>query len=485
MTLEQIKKFKYWQTRTIIVSMVGYALYYFVRKNFNTAMPSIEATFGITKTQLGLFLTLNGVIYGVSRFINGFIADRVSARKFMALGLALCALVNIGFGFSDKMALLITGTAGGGEVENVQPIVSRLANGGALAVAHNGQIANAAELRKELEDKGSIFWGSSDSEIILHLLQGTKGPLIEKIKQACNRLDGAFAFLILTEKNLYAVRDKNGLRPLSLAKQGDGWCVSSESCAFDIVGAHLVRDVRPGEIVKISAAGLESCFYTEETSCNLCAMEYIYFSRPDSVLEGQNVHGVRRECGRLLAQEDLDNFFKADIVVGVPDSSLSAAAGYSEAIGLPNEMGLIKNRYVGRTFIQPTQAQRDLGVRLKLSANVPVVRGKRVVLVDDSIVRGTTSKRIVALLRQAGATEVHLRIAAPAIKYPCFYGVDMSTRAELASASLEPDVLAKVLGADSLRFLSVDDLKQACGCQGLCTACFDGSYVTPLYSNKV
>ena len=377
------------------------------------------------------------------------------------------------------------GTAGGGEVENVQPIVSRLANGGALAVAHNGQIANAAELRKELEDKGSIFWGSSDSEIILHLLQGTKGPLIEKIKQACNRLDGAFAFLILTEKNLYAVRDKNGLRPLSLAKQGDGWCVSSESCAFDIVGAHLVRDVRPGEIVKISAAGLESCFYTEETSCNLCAMEYIYFSRPDSVLEGQNVHGVRRECGRLLAQEDLDNFFKADIVVGVPDSSLSAAAGYSEAVGLPNEMGLIKNRYVGRTFIQPTQAQRDLGVRLKLSANVPVVRGKRVVLVDDSIVRGTTSKRIVALLRQAGATEVHLRIAAPAIKYPCFYGVDMSTRAELASASLEPDVLAKVLGADSLRFLSVDDLKQACGCQGLCTACFDGSYVTPLYSNKI
>ena len=376
------------------------------------------------------------------------------------------------------------GTAGGGEVENVQPIVSRLANGGALAVAHNGQIANAAELRKELEDKGSIFWGSSDSEIILHLLQGTKGPLIEKIKQACNRLDGAFAFLILTEKNLYAVRDKNGLRPLSLAKQGDGWCVSSESCAFDIVGAHLVRDVRPGEIVKISAAGLESCFYTEETSCNLCAMEYIYFSRPDSVLEGQNVHGVRRECGRLLAQEDLDSFFKADIVVGVPDS-LSAAAGYSEAIGLPNEMGLIKNRYVGRTFIQPTQAQRDLGVRLKLSANVPVVRGKRVVLVDDSIVRGTTSKRIVALLRQAGATEVHLRIAAPAIKYPCFYGVDMSTRAELASASLEPDVLAKVLGADSLRFLSVDDLKQTCGCQGLCTACFDGSYVTPLYSNKV
>ena len=197
------------------------------------------------------------------------------------------------------------------------------------------------------------------------------------------------------------------------------------------------------------------------------------------------MHGVRRECCRLLAQADLDNFFKADIVVGVPDSSLSAAAGYSEAVGLPNVMGLIKNRYVGRTFIQPTQAQRDLGVRLKLSANVPVVRGKRVVLVDDSIVRGTTSKRIVALLRQAGATEVHLRLAAPAIKFPCFYGVDMYTRAELASASLEPDVLAKVLGADSLRFLSVDDLKQACGCQGLCTACFDGSYVTPLYSHKI
>ncbi|WP_395149992.1 amidophosphoribosyltransferase [uncultured Allofournierella sp.] len=377
------------------------------------------------------------------------------------------------------------GTAGGGELANVQPLVARKANESALAVAHNGQIVNAAELRQELEDKGSIFWGTSDSEIILHLLQGEQGSLLEKIKKACRRLDGAFAFLILTEKNLYAIRDKNGLRPLSLAKQGDGWCVSSESCAFDIVGAQLVRDVKPGEIVKLSSDGIESFSYTEETSQNLCAMEYIYFSRPDSVLEGQNVHGVRRACGRLLAQEDLSNFLQADIVVGVPDSSLSAAAGYSEAMGLPNEMGLIKNRYVGRTFIQPTQAQRDLGVKLKLSANVPVVRGKRVVLVDDSIVRGTTSKRIVALLRQAGATEVHLRIAAPAIKFPCFYGVDMSTRAELASASLEPDILARVLGADSLRFISLENLKQACGTEGLCTACFSGEYSTPLYSHTL
>lgn len=375
------------------------------------------------------------------------------------------------------------GTAGGDEIENVQPIVAR-AKIGALAVCHNGQIVNADGLRQELEDQGSIFHGSSDSEIILHLIQRGTGTLLEKICAACNRLDGAFAFLILTEKNLYAIRDPSGLRPLSLAKRGQGWCVASESCAFDLLGAQFQRDVAPGEVLKISAAGVESVFYTAHTRHCLCAMEYVYFSRPDSVLEGRNVHSVRRACGRLLAQQDREAP-DAGIVVGVPDSSLSAAMGYAEAMGLPYEMGLIKNKYVGRTFIEPTQAQRDLGVKLKLSANAAVVRGKRIVLLDDSIVRGTTAKRIVALLREAGAKAVHVRIASPPLLYPCFYGVDMSTRAELISARMGVEELAAFLGADSLRFLPAEDLALACGGGGLCMSCFTGKYVTPLYRHRI
>lgn len=375
------------------------------------------------------------------------------------------------------------GTAGGGELENVQPIVAR-AKIGTLAVAHNGQIVNADELRQELEDRGSIFHGSSDSEIILHLIQCEKGSLLEKIKKACLRLDGAFAFLIMTEKNLYAIRDRNGLRPLSLAKKGNGWYLSSETCAFDIVNADFVRDVAPGEIIKISAQGLETDFYTNITQKKLCAMEYVYFARPDSVMHGYNVHTVRRRCGKLLAQED-KGVLEADIVVGVPDSSLSAASGYSEEMGLPYEMGLIKNRYVGRTFIQPTQAQRDAGVKMKLSANRDVVAGKRIVLIDDSIVRGTTSKRIVTLLREAGAAEVHVRIASPQLLYPCFYGVDMSTRKELISANQTVDGVREMIGADSLRFLGMEALREACGGQDVCEACFTGRYATPLYSHVI
>lgn len=370
-------------------------------------------------------------------------------------------------------------TAGGGELENVQPLVAR-SHMGSVAVVHNGQIVNARALREELESRGSIFRGTSDSEIILHLIQGGKGSLLEKIKAACLRLDGAFSFLILTEKNMYAIRDKNGIRPLSLGRCGDGWCVSSETCAFHVMNAEFVRDVLPGEIVKFSAAGVESCFYTEDRNDCLCAMEYVYFSRPDSTLEGLSVHAVRKETGRLLARLEPRRDF-ADIVVGVPDSSLSAAMGYSEELGLPNEMGLIKNRYIGRTFIQPTQKLRDTGVKMKLSANQPVVKGKRVVLVDDSLVRGTTSRRIVQLLREAGAAEIHLRIASPEMIAPCFYGVDTSTRRELASARFSAGDLCRRLGADSLRFLPVEGLRTACGSRNHCLACFTGRYVTPLY----
>lgn len=372
------------------------------------------------------------------------------------------------------------GTNGGDEIENVQPMVARAAIG-SIAVVHNGQIVNAPELREKLENHGSIFRGTSDSEIILHMIQRRKGPLLDKIREACSLLDGAFSFLLLTEKNLYAIRDKNGLRPLSLGKLGESWCLSSETCAFEAVGASFIRDIEPGEIVKISHKGVESCYYAEIRRHRLCAMEYVYFSRPDSDLEGQNVHSVRKKTGMLLAEKDSGRL-DADMVVGVPDSSLSAAMGYSEKSGLPYEMGLIKNRYVGRTFIEPTQKLRDTGVKMKLSANSTVVKGKRLILLDDSIVRGTTSRHIIRLLRDAGAKEVHLRIASPAFRYPCFYGVDMSTRQELISSSMDTEALCSFLGADSLRFLEVDDLKKAYGGHGFCFACFDGNYVTQIYS---
>ncbi len=372
-------------------------------------------------------------------------------------------------------------TAGGSEIENAQPILAR-AKVGSIAVVHNGQIVNAEELRQELEDRGSIFRGSSDSEIILHLIQGQKGTLLEKIQRACQRLEGAFAFLILTEKNLYAIRDRHGLRPLALAKLGDGYCLSSETCAFHTISAQYIRDIHPGEILKISAHGLESSYYTQPAQRRVCAMEYIYFARPDSDIDGLNVHTVRKRTGALLAQKDAGKL-EADIVVGVPDSSLAAAMGYSEASGLPYETGLIKNRYVGRTFIKPTQKQRDMGVKMKLSPNIAVVRGKRVVLVDDSIVRGTTSKRIVRLLKDAGALEVHLRIAAPPILYPCFYGVDTPTRRELISARLDEEALCQEVGADSLVFLTKEELCRAWGGSDFCFACFDGDYATDLYSH--
>ena len=366
-------------------------------------------------------------------------------------------------------------TAGGGEWENIQPLLVR-AKMGSLAAVHNGQIANARELREELEEQGSIFSSSSDSEILLHLIQRGRGSLLEKLQDACRRLEGAFAFLVLTEQSLYAIRDCNGLRPLSVARRGQWYCVSSESCAFHLIEAEEVRELEPGEILKFTAGGMESHRYTADTRHRLCAMEYVYFARPDSDIEGRNVHSLRRRTGRLLARRDKD--LKADMVVGVPDSSLSAAMGYSEESGLPFEMGLIKNRYVGRTFIQPTQELRDSGVKMKLAANRSVVEGKRLVLLDDSIVRGTTSRRIVRLLKEAGAREVHLRIASPPLRYPCFYGVDISTQEELISARLSVPELCRFVGADSLRFLTEQEMQEAYGGEDFCFACFDGRYVT-------
>ena len=374
-------------------------------------------------------------------------------------------------------------TAGGGGIENIQPFLFRH-NSGDFAMAHNGNIVNSALLREYLENRGSLFQSTSDSEILAHLIKketrSHDRPRIYSIIDALNMIEGAFAFLIMTANRIYACRDKYGLRPLSIGRLGDGWVVSSETCAFDVLGAEFVRDVEPGEIVTIDHKGLRSSDYSMYKRRQMCAMEYIYFARPDSDIEGCNVHAYRKESGRLLYEESPA---EADIVVGVPDSSLSAAMGYAEASGLPYEMGLIKNKYIGRTFIQPTQELREKGVRMKLSAVRSIVRGKRVVLVDDSIVRGTTSRRIVTMLKEAGATEVHVRIASPPMTNPCFYGVDTSTYDELISARKDVEGVRDEIGADSLSFLSSESLLRAGKRQELCMACFTGHYPTALYES--
>ncbi len=370
-------------------------------------------------------------------------------------------------------------TAGGGGTENIQPFMFRHHTGD-FAMAHNGNLVNSEELRRYLENRGSLFQSSSDSEVLAHLIKKDKSAShrIEAIVEALNMIDGAFAFLIMTEKRIYACRDKYGLRPLSIGKLGDGYVVSSETCALDVVGAEYVRDVEPGEIVSIDAKGLRSTHFTKFKRHQMCAMEYIYFARPDSDIEGCNVHTFRKESGKLLWAESPAD---VDIVVGVPDSSLSAAMGYAEAAGLPYEMGLIKNKYIGRTFIQPSQALREKGVRMKLSAVRGIVKGKRVALIDDSIVRGTTSKRIVRMLKEAGATEVHVRIASPEYKYSCYYGVDTSTAEELLSHRMNVEEAREYIEADSLAFLTPDSLFKSGNREQLCTACFTAKYPTNLY----
>ena len=377
-------------------------------------------------------------------------------------------------------------TAGGGGYANVQPLLFRTLSG-SLGIAHNGNIVNANILKKELEDKGSIFSSTSDTEILGHLIMREEGHMIDRICNSLIKLDGAFAFVILIEDALYVARDKYGLRPLSIGQLPNGaYVFSSETCAFEVVNAKFIRDVEPGEIIRVKQGELLSKKYTEDISDEICAMEYIYFSRPDSNLDGINVHTTRKNAGKqLFVESPVD----ADLVIGVPDSSISAAIGYSEASGIPYEMGLIKNKYVGRTFIQPTQEMREQGVRMKLSAVSSIVKDKKVIMIDDSIVRGTTSKRIVRLLKEAGAKEVHVRIASPAIKYPCFYGVDTSTREELISNKMDVNELCKYIEADSLAFISEEGIDSSIHYNrkihkcGLCLACFNGKYVTDLYDS--
>ncbi len=362
-------------------------------------------------------------------------------------------------------------------IENIQPLLVR-SHLGDFTVAHNGRIVNGDQLRMQLEFEGSIFQSSSDSEILCHLIQKESGTFTEKLTKAVAKLEGAFSFVVMTGSTIYAVRDKNGLHPLSIAKLGEGYVVSSETVAFETLGAEFLRGVKPGEIIKISKDGVKSIFYTSNTQDKMCAMEYIYFSRPDSTINNLNVHTSRRVCGRILAEESPCP--EADMVIGVPDSSLSAAVGYADVSGLPYETGLIKNRYIGRTFIQPTQQERERGVKMKLSPMSSVVSGKKIVLVDDSIVRGTTSKYIIKLLKEAGAKEVHVRIASPTMIAPCFYGVDTSSLKDLISARMNLEELREYIAADSLAFLSVEGLRKGLG-DNICAACFDKNYPTYLF----
>ena len=378
--------------------------------------------------------------------------------------------------------VLYTNAGGGDVMENIQPIVFHHRTGD-FAISYNGKLVNADRLRKYLEDTGSLFLTTSDCELLANLIKKDAAQAhvdrIHSIMEALNMVEGAFAFLIMTGKRIYACRDKHGLKPLSLGRLSDGsWVVASESCAFEVIGAEYVRDVEPGEILSIDHHGIRSNHFSSFKHHNMCSMEYIYFARPDSDIDGCNVHTFRKESGKLLHRESP---VEADIVIGVPDSSLSAAIGYAEASGIPYEMGLVKSKYVARTFIQPSQSMREKGVRMKLSAVRSIVGGKRVVMVDDSIVRGTTSKRIVRLLKDAGATEVHVRIASPAMKYPCYYGVDTSTYEELISAQKSVEEVREYIGADSLAFLSTEALMRSGDRCEMCMACFDGRYPTDLY----
>ncbi len=376
-------------------------------------------------------------------------------------------------------------TAGNGSVDNIQPFLFKFFDQ-QIGLAHNGNLTNAKSLRKSLESEGAIFHSNSDTEILMHLIRRSgQANLLDCIKEALNQVKGGFAYLLLTEDAMIAALDPNGFRPLSLGKMVNGaYVIASETCALEVIGAEFVRDICPGEVVIVDQAGYRVETYTEEVQPAICSMEFIYFARPDSNIAGVNVHTARKNMGRNLAQEAP---IEADMVIGVPNSSLSAASGFAEESGIPYELGLVKNQYIARTFIQPTQELREQGVRMKLSAVRGVVEGKKVIMVDDSIVRGTTSRRIVQLLKEAGAKEVHVRIASPPLRYPCFYGIDIQTRKELIAARQSVEEIRQTIGADSLAFLSETGLIEAIGLDldapysGLCMAYFNGDYPTPLY----
>ncbi|MFB3818328.1 MAG: amidophosphoribosyltransferase [Candidatus Methylomirabilales bacterium] len=365
-------------------------------------------------------------------------------------------------------------TAGSSQLKNAQPILATYRQG-SVALAHNGNLVNAQPLKAELERQGSIFSSSSDSEVIVHLIARARSDdLVEATAEALGYVSGAYSLVLMNATELLGVRDPHGLRPLSLGRLGDAWVLASETCAFDLIEAKFVRDVEPGEMVRVTPQGLSSYRPLPAARPAQCIFEYIYFARPDSTLFGRNVAAVRRALGRRLAQEWPA---EADLVIPVPDSGVPAALGYAEEAKIPFDHGLIRNHYVGRTFIEPKQSIRHFGVKIKLNPVREILEGKRVVVVDDSIVRGTTSRKIVSMLRAAGAREVHMRISSPPTVSPCFYGIDTPTRRELIAASHSVEEICKYLRADSLGYLSLEGLQESVGKPGqYCHACFSLEY---------
>ena len=404
----------------------------------------------------------------------GYVRDNFTSQKVME---TLPGPIGIG-----HVRYSTTGSKGNTAIRDVQPFFGEFSMGGA-AIAHNGNITNANALRRELIERGSIFQSSSDSECIIHLMARSMGRSIpDRMEEALRKVEGAFSVVAMTRTKLIGVRDPLGVRPLVLGKIGDGWVLSSETCGLDIIGADYVREIEPGEMVVITAEhGVESIRPFRPQKSRFCIFEHVYFSRPDSIIGGQSVYETRRQIGVELARE---NPVEADLVCAVPDSGTPAAIGFAAESGIPFGMGIIRNQYMGRTFIEPTEQIRNMGVRLKLNVNRALIRGKRVILVDDSVVRGTTSRKIKEMILDAGAAEVHFRIASPPTAWPCFYGVDTPQREKLLAATMSEDEMCEHLGVDSLKFISLDGLYRAVGVPGgrdpakpaYCDACFSGVY---------
>ncbi len=371
-------------------------------------------------------------------------------------------------------------TAGGSHLRNAQPYLVSY-GGGQLGVAHNGNFVNADQARKELEEAGAIFQSDSDTENVIHYIARSKAGAFEaRVVDALKQLDGAYSMVFLTEKKLVAARDPVGFRPLVLGRVKNAYVIASETTALDLIEAEFLREIEPGELVVIDEDGLRSSFPFEKQQKNRCVFEYVYFARPDSVLFGEQVFSVRKRLGAQLAKEQP---VEADVVIAVPDSGVAASLGYAEASGIPWDVGLIRSHYVGRTFIEPQQSIRHFGVKLKLAPVRSTLEGKRVVVIDDSIVRGTTSRKIVKMLKDSGAREVHLRISSPPTAWPCFYGIDTPSRQELIAASHSIDEIARYVTADSLAYLSMEGLTRGAGDatgKTFCTACFSGKYPTAL-----
>jgi amidophosphoribosyltransferase len=417
-------------------------------------------------------VSFDGRVFHLERKL-GLVGDSFSDRNTIERLEGLSAIGHVRYSTTGETVL-----------RNVQPLFAEL-EGGGFAVAHNGNLTNGLTLRRQLVRDGAICQSTTDTEVIVHLVARSRKPLvIDRFIDAIRQLEGAFSLVALTNKKLIGARDPLGIRPLVIGELDGRYILASETCALDIIGARFVRDVQNGEVVVISDEGLESIRYAPPMQMRPCVFEYIYFARPDSIVNGHSVYDARKAMGAELAREAPAD---ADVVIPVPDSGVPAALGYGQECGIPYELGIIRNHYVGRTFIQPTQSVRELGVRLKHSANRAVVNGKSIVLVDDSLVRGTTSVKIVRMMREAGAKEVHFRIASPPITHPDFYGIDTPEREKLLASNRSLEEMRRYIGADSLAFLSVDGIYRAMGYDGrdpvrpqFTDHCFTGDYPTPL-----